>query len=409
MVISLGRFGLKDSELILIRDFFFVAGRIFEVNIACVIAYIGVAVRAILIIKRILRLIINDIKINKKWIICFIKTIKLKAIKSVDETTHVFYADELTLLSLLWLQQDEKTDSQIKAYAGHGSDYGPLKDINVSLLTTATKAITQLCPNLAFWTLQTGGKVYGTEFYGQEGIEIKTPLKESNSRIPEPYASKVFYYPQYDLLAKLSEGQKWKFCEIRPDVIVGFTPHSNGMGFAQALGIFLSIYASFEGEGAEVEFPGIEASWKALHSDTSQDLLAQFHIYASLAPEKVSEKAINVADEVTSWEKVWPGICSYFGLKGVGPREGSEKKALGVQWTMDHQADWGKWVEENGLKKGLVETSSWEMMAMVTGYGVFDREYDLSLVKEVGFQEQTSTVAGYHLAFDRMRKAKIIA
>ena len=168
------------------------------------------------------------------------------------------------------------------------------------------------------------------------------------------------------------------------------------------------MHASVEGEGAEVGFPGIEASWKALHSDTSQDLLARFHIYASLAPEKVSKKAINVADEVTSWEKVWPDICSYFGLKGVRPDEGLEKKAFGVQWMMDHQADWGKWVKENGLKEGSVETSSWEMLAMIIGYGVFDREYDLSLVKEVRFQEQTSTVAGYHLAFDWMRKAKII-
>ena len=127
---------------------------------------------------------------------------------------------------------DKKTDSYDKAYAGHGSDYELLKEVNVSLLATATKAITQLCPNLEFWTLQTGGKAYGAEFYGQEGMEIKPPLKESNPRIPDPYASKVFYYAQYDLLAQLSEGQKWQFCEVRPDVIVGFTPHSNGMGFA---------------------------------------------------------------------------------------------------------------------------------------------------------------------------------
>ena len=294
------------------------------------------------------------------------------------------------------------------AYAGHGSDFELLKEINVSLLTTAIKAITQLCPNLEFWTLQTGGKAYGTEFYGQKGIEIKPPLKESNPRISEPYASKVFYYPQYDLLAQLSEGQKWDFCEIRPDVIVGFTPNSNGMGFAQALGIFLSMYASVEGQSAKIEFPGTEASWKALHSDTSQDVLARFHIYASLAPEKVSEKAINVADEVTSWENVWPDICSYFGLKGVGPGQGPANKVLGVQWMMEHKAEWGQWVDQNGLKKSSIETSSWELMAIVTGYGVFDREYDLSLSKEVGFQEQTSTVAGYHLAFDRMRKAKII-
>jgi len=44
----------------------------------------------------------------------------------------------------------------------------------------------------------------------------------------------------------------------------------------------------------------------------------------------------------------------------------------------------------------------------VTGNAKVDRQYDLSRIREVGFEENIDTVKGYHLVFDRMRKAKII-
>ena len=69
------------------------------------------------------------------------------------------------------------------------------------------------------------------------------------------------------------------------------------MGFAQALGLYLAMYSSEKGKGAEIAFPGSDLVWKALHSDTSQDVLARFHIHASLNPEKLSQKAFNIADE----------------------------------------------------------------------------------------------------------------
>lgn len=46
------------------------------------------------------------------------------------------------------------------------------------------------------------------------------PMKESVPRVPEPYASSVMYYAQYDRLQKLSQGKKWKFVDVRPDGIV---------------------------------------------------------------------------------------------------------------------------------------------------------------------------------------------
>jgi hypothetical protein len=49
-------------------------------------------------------------------------------------------------------------------------------------------------------------------------------VKESNPRIPEPYASKIMYYAQYDVLERLSKDKSWSFTEVRPDGIVSQIP-----------------------------------------------------------------------------------------------------------------------------------------------------------------------------------------
>lgn len=207
-------------------------------------------------------------------------------------------------------------------------------------------------------------------------------------------------------MEQLSQGKRWTFCEIRPDVIIGFVPHKNAMNLAQAIGLWLAMVKSVEGRGTEVVFPGDEKAYKALHTDTSQDILAQFHIYASLHPEIVSKKAFNIADgEVVTWEQVWPGICQWFGLKGVGP-DGSKK--TGAEWVQAQRGQWEDWVKENGLKEGALQATSWEFMSAIMGAITFDRQYDLSACRKVGFQEKTETVKGYTRAFEKMRAARII-
>lgn len=308
---------------------------------------------------------------------------KLKAIEDIDQVTHVYFT----------------------SYTSHGSDYLTLKRANVTILSNAVQAVEKTCPGFKFWTLQTGGKAYGVEFL-HKGIEYNPPLKESAPRIPEPWASNVFYYAQYDTMMQLSEGKRWSFCEIRPDAIIGFVPQNNAMNLAQAIGLWLAMVKSLEGTGTEVVFPGDEKAYKALHTDTSQDILADFHIYASFHPETVSEKAYNIADgDVVTWEQVWPGICYWFGLKGVGP---NPSKKTGAEWVQERKGQWGRWVEENGLKNGALEATSWDFMAAIMGAITFDRQYDLNACREVGFQEKTETVKGYNRAFERMRMANII-
>ena len=290
------------------------------------------------------------------------------------------------------------------AYTAHGSDYQTLKQANVTILLNAVQAVEKMCPNLHFWTLQTGGKAYGVEFVNQ-GIDYNPPLKETMPRIPEPYASNVFYYTQYDTMKRLSEGKRWKFCETRPDAIVGFVPQNNAMNIAQALGLFLAMYKKVEGSGAEVPFLGSEAAFKELHTVTSQDILARFHIFASFHADAVAGRAFNIADgDVVTWEQIWPGVCSWFGLKGVGP---DQSRSTGAQWVQEHKGQWNAWVKEHGLKEGTLEATSWGFMSRLLGV-TFDRHYDLSACRQVGFDETVPTVRGYTLAFERMTHANII-
>ena len=127
---------------------------------------------------------------------------KLKQVREIEKITHVYFA----------------------AYTSHGSNFQELKRANVKILANAVEAVEALCPKLAFFTLQTGGKVHQTsqppppsthnpkkhltnsfqpQAYGIEfadKIPLKVPSKETDPSIPAPYASNIFYYSQHDHL-----------------------------------------------------------------------------------------------------------------------------------------------------------------------------------------------------------------
>ena len=50
------------------------------------------------------------------------------------------------------------------------------------------------------------------------------PVTESDPRVPSPEGDNIFYYPQIDALAAISEGKPWKFADIRPDANVSLLP-----------------------------------------------------------------------------------------------------------------------------------------------------------------------------------------
>lgn len=274
------------------------------------------------------------------------------------------------------------------------------------LLKNSVEALESLAPNLQSVILQTGGKGYGLEFPKEVGVN--PPLKEDMPRIPEPWCSKIFYYTQYDLLQEMSKGKKWTFSEIRPDGIVGFVPGDNAMNMAQGIALYLSIYGIIHGEGAEVPFPGNDHGYHSTHSDTFQDLLAKMEIFAAVNTEKCGNGGVfNIADqdEAVTWSTVWPGICRYFGLKGTSPKDGSEPMQA---FTEKHINTWEQFCKEQGLENNAIKSQNWGHVHFMLVQFDFDRQYDLSSARRVGFTESIDTVEGYKIAFERMRAANII-
>ncbi|KAH6976936.1 hypothetical protein BKA56DRAFT_632876 [Ilyonectria sp. MPI-CAGE-AT-0026] len=294
-------------------------------------------------------------------------------------------------------------------------DADPAKEIstNVDLLSRAIRAVEGLAPNLKFVVLPTGTKAYGVHLIDDFPFKNDLPLKESLPRIPEPHASQMFYYNQCDELAALSKGKAWTWCDVIPDVIVGFVPNNNIYCLAQALSLYLSLYAEINGKGSEVQFPGTEESWKILSNDSSQDIVAKVAIYASLHPEKSSGKRYNAADssKASSWSQKWPVICEYFGLKGVAPPAGGSGPQP-TQYLADHIDQWKEVEKKYGLVTGRVgnERSFGGFPYFIMTMFNFDRHLDMSQVHEMWGEakEEVDTKAAWWTAFDRFRKAKII-
>jgi hypothetical protein len=217
-------------------------------------------------------------------------------------------------------------------------------------------------------------------------------------------ASKIFYYHQYDALAEMSLDKPWTFAEVRPDLIIGFTPTTNAMNAALGLGIFLSLAREVHGAGAEIPFPGSEKAWRALHTETFQDVLGKMNLFATL---KCGDgEVLNCTNgDIVSWEQKWKGVCEWFELKGVPP----DGKGMDVAGFVEENAGvWQELVERKGLKKGIVETYFWMFLGFILNAGTFDRQYDLSRAREVGFNETIDTVEAWKMSFQRMRDAKII-
>lgn len=253
-------------------------------------------------------------------------------------------------------------------------------------------------------------KAYGYHLLDKFPFGDQLPLKESLPRIPEPHASELFYYWQIDKLKALSEGKKWTYCEIRPDMVVGFVPNNNAHCLAQTLSVYLSLYAYVNGAGAEVPFPGNDKSWKILSNDSSQDIVARFSIYAALHPEVAGGgKAFNVVDrsQPSSWSIKWPIICSFFGLKGMGPQSDAPQPSAYIQQHRE------KWVELAKVHQLRLESLDNDLanpgfQKYIMSLFTFDRIMCLDEMRATGFKEELDEETAWFYAFRRFRDAKII-
>ncbi|KAF4820173.1 Short chain dehydrogenase sirQ [Colletotrichum siamense] len=294
-------------------------------------------------------------------------------------------------------------------------DADPAKecDINKELIRRAVSAVEALSPNLKFVVLPTGTKAYGVHLLDHFPFPKDVPLHETLPRIPEPFASQMFYYDQTDMLSQMAKGKDWTWCEIIPDNIIGFVPNNNIYCLAQTVGTYLNLFAELHGKGAECPFPGSEKSWNNLSSECNQDIIAKVCIYASLHPELTSEQRYNVADssQPSSWSKKWPVICEYFGLRGTSPPADGQAPQP-TQYLSDHIDEWKALEQRHGLVSGRVanDRSFGGFASFIMTMLNFDRQLDLSKCHEMwgSSTEEIDTRQSWYTTLDRFKKARII-
>lgn len=179
----------------------------------------------------------------------------------------------------------------------------------VNMFKRSTVAMDHLCPSLDFVVLQTGAKMYGCHLLDNHPTDyIHVPLSEDQPRLKHPYHDMLFYHPQLDWITAYSKGKKWSWCDTRPDIIIGFVPNQNFYSLGTVLGIFLALYSSVEGKGAECPFPGTDKSWNAKSNDSSSDMIARQTLHLSLyLPRDMEGQGFNVADakHPESWSTKW--------------------------------------------------------------------------------------------------------
>ncbi|KAK1458594.1 SirQ [Colletotrichum cuscutae] len=249
-------------------------------------------------------------------------------------------------------------------YCAYSVDVMEIRNINVTMTRNAVKAVDEICSSLKFLSLQTGTNSYGVAvFQHQDKIEINPPLKESQPRIPSPYGDEIFYYGQVDAIEELQKGKSWRWCEVRPDAIVGFVPGTTSiMTFLEPIALFLALWRYVHGPGAEIKFIGTATNYTHTNTDSSQDIIAKSHIYLStVKPEGLNGEAFNTADNATpvSWVERWPVMVDYFGLQGTPPVEGAQTTFPVEKWWEEHQDDYKRMCAEYGLKHRDIPAASW--------------------------------------------------
>lgn len=181
------------------------------------------------------------------------------------------------------------------------------------------------------------------------------------------------------------------------------------MNMGQGIGIYLSIYHAVHGAGAQVPFPGYEHGYHSSHSDTFQDILSKLEIFAALNTEKCGGgRVFNAADGKTvTWADVWPRLADCFGLVGVKPLD-EENKTTMEAFVFENRDSWLSLAQKYGLRSEVLDETNWKHVHFMLVQFDFDRQYDLTHSREVGFHEEIDTVDGYIKAWTRMREAKIL-
>ncbi|KAL9594508.1 MAG: hypothetical protein Q9219_007002 [cf. Caloplaca sp. 3 TL-2023] len=331
------------------------------------------------------------------------------SVKGIANVTHVFY----------FVYKSE-------------NDAAEELQVNRSMLECAVGALNRICPKLEFVVFPSGSKAYGIHIPG--GI-FQAPYKESFGPLPDPYQKTLNYPALRKVLETASAGKQWTWCDIRPDAVVspnnthytaknifqftyqppslslqiGFVPNGSAFNLTAHWATYLSLYALVHGKGAHIPFPGSLKGYNSLYNEASAEIIAKCSIWSSLHPDKTRDGAIfNIADQAKpeSMRRRWPALAEYFGLVGTEPVE-EQGDGKGMMKPSEFIKKHFKVLEEKGVRSSPVFKG--EFLDSYGYYLDFDRQFSLEKVREAGFDEELDPNESWFKAFDRFKKAGMIA
>ncbi|KAL3417633.1 sirq protein [Phlyctema vagabunda] len=307
----------------------------------------------------------------------FVKSVQ-EQVLHIDSVTHIFY---------FAYRQEHDPELEVR--------------LNLRMLSNIVETIEQLSPNLKFVAFPSGTKAYGIQV---PGGALTAPLKESMVLSSE-HDDKVYYTAFQRYLSEASKGKLWTWCDVRPDAIIGFTPHGSNFNLTAHWANYLSTFALVEGKGTRVPYPGVQSAYASRYTEVSASTIARFVIWASLHPERTGGQVFNIADQAkpSTMEDRWPALCRYFGVEGIGPSiDPANPSLVPGDYLQKHK----NVLEERGIKGSQVFRSEF-----LDGYGyhfTFDRQLSLEKLRQVGFEEEIDPNIGWFKAFDRFREAGMI-
>lgn len=173
----------------------------------------------------------------------------------------------------------------------------------------------------------------GAKAYGLHVGKSPLPAKESGPRDEH----ENFYFLQEDALRNLSEGARWSWTILRPQVVYG-----DSIGSPMNLLPALGVYASLEkARGRPLCFPG---GPPAVQEAVDARLLARTIGWAGENREARNE-IFNVTNgDVFTWSGVWPQIAAAFGMEVGEPHSMRLAEAMPPR-----AAEWAEIVDGNAL------------------------------------------------------------
>lgn len=275
--------------------------------------------------------------------------------------------------------------------------------VNGEMMSHLVGALKGTAPKLSMFVV-----CAGTRYYHRQCIDKPLPAPFREEMIDwaaEDVREGVFYYAWEKELNRACKDQRWSWCAIVPDAIVGFAPAGSTFALPIFWATWLSAYALKEGQGATIAYPGSDVSYKAKFNSASSSQLAHQMVWAAQHPTASSGgQKFNVADSgsPSSMEEMWPRITAYFGLKGLPPPDNLDSYTMPSVYLDKH----GDILKQNGLSPAQISKGSW-LDLYGTAY-TYDRHLSLDKVRAAGFTEERLVFDGWMETWDRMKAAKMI-